>query len=122
ELLGGVVRDDVARPAADLRPDDGGLVTRPDELVQHGDRIVAQLEADVERHLDAHPFARDRVAGLVDRLEPQVVEVELVPRPDDMEAFLANLARIEHRAAPDQAPALDADAAEAFPQHADVPG
>ena len=84
------------------------------------DRIVQQLIAHADLRLDVDAVLGNGVVGLLRGLQPQVVEVELVPRPDDVEAFFAQFARIEHRAAADPAPAIDVDAVEALPQHADL--
>ncbi len=121
-LLRGVLRDDLTRLAADFRADDRVDVVRPDEFMQNGDRIVEKLEARADLSRDADAFPGDGVVGRLVGLQAQVVDIELVPRPDQVQAFAAKLLRIEHRAAAGEAPAIQIERIESLPQHADMAG
>src|SRR4029079_10037825 len=77
--------------------------------MDHGHGVALQPKSDDQGRIETHAVAGDGVVGVGDGLQPQIVEKDLVPGPDQVEALILKLARIEHGAA-----------AEAFPQHADM--
>src|SRR4029077_4071764 len=107
DLLGGVLRNDLTRQAADSGLSQQLQVIAPDRLVDHGHGVALQPKPDNEGRGQAHAVAGDGVVGLRDGLQPQIVQKYLVPGPNEVEPLVLELARIEHGAA-----------AEAFPQHA----
>ena len=70
---------------------------------------MLQSKPDIDRRIEIHAVAGDGVVCLRQRLHPQVIEKDFVPRPKEVDALVLQLAWVEHGAA-----------AETFPQDSDL--
>src|SRR4029077_6580958 len=118
DLFGRVFGNDFARLAADFGVNDRLQVLRADELVQHGDGAVRQLIPDVYLRGNVHAVLGDGVDRLGRGLQPQIINEQLVPRPNEVQAFLPQLAGIQDSAAV-EAPAVEVKIVNALPVVAD---
>src|SRR4029077_16541369 len=114
DLFGRVFGNDFARHAADFWVNDRIQVLRADELVQHGDGAVRQLIPDVYLRGNAHAVLGDGVDRFGRGLQPQIINEQLVPRPNEVQAFVLQLAGIKDSAAAD-APAVEVKNGKALP-------
>src|SRR5262245_416150 len=81
---------------------------------------MQQLKTDIDLRGHINAILADGVVCLCRRLQSQIVDEKLVPRPHEMEAFIAQLARIQNCAPAHEAPAVEVVAVETLPQHADM--
>src|SRR4029077_14745036 len=120
DLFGRVFGNDFARHAADFGVNDRLQVLRADELVQHGDGAVRQLIPDVHLRGDVHAVLGDGVDRFGPGLQPQIINEQLVPGRNEVQAFLPQLAGIQDRAAANEAPAVEIKNRRCVPVDADV--
>jgi hypothetical protein len=75
--------------------------------VQHGDGAVRQLIPDVYLRGNVHAVLGDGVDRFGRGLQPQIINEQLVPGRNEVQAFLPQLAGIQDRAAANEAPAVE---------------
>ena len=86
--------------------------------MQHGDGAVRQLIPDVYLRGNVHAILGDGVDCLGRGLQPQIINEQLVPRPNEVQAFVLQLAGIQGSAAA-EAPAVEVRSVKALPVDAD---
>jgi len=104
DLLGIVLRHDLARQTADPRPHQQLQIIWSDRLVKHRSSNALQPKSDIHGCDQAHAVAGNRVVSLGDGLQPQVIEKQLVPGPNEVKPLVFDLTRIEHGAAAEALP------------------
>src|SRR5262249_52473833 len=109
-----------ACPAAELGIHDRIQVLRADKFVKHANVVVQQLKAHVDLRVYADAVLGDGVIGLGRGLQSQGVDVELVPGPNDVKAFVPQFAGVEERSAPDKTPAVEIVPVKSLPKNADT--
>ena len=87
--------------------------------MKHGNIVVQQLKPHIDLRGHVHAVLADGVVCLGRGLQSQAIDVQLVPGPNDVKAFVPQFAGIQNRAAADKAPAIKVVSVKSLPKNSD---
>jgi hypothetical protein len=112
--------DDLARPTSDLGLHDRAQILWTNKFVKHGNIVVQQLKPHVDLRGHVHAVLADGVVRLGRGLQTQGIDVQLVPRPNDVKPFVPQFTGVQNRTAADKAPAIKVVSVKSLPKNSDT--
>src|SRR5262249_20878356 len=99
DLLRSVVSDDLAHPTANFGAYQGCDVIRSDRLMKLRNSVVLDPKPDTYGRSQADAVLGNGVVGIRRRLQPKIIQKQFVPRRNDAQTLLFQLAGVEYGSA-----------------------